>query len=137
MANGKNLKTPSTSEARENGRKGGKASGKARRKKANLKKAFEILLESNVKNEALAKKLEEMGFDGTNEMALAIIITQKALKGDIRAFKEISNIVAKKDRLDIEEQQEKIKLIRKQAESGGEAVNIPIFINDMRELEDE
>lgn len=96
-----------------------------------------MLLESNVSNKELAAQLDAMGYDSTNEMALAIVIMQKALKGDIRAFKEISNIVAKKDTLDLEEQQERIKLIKKQAESSDEAVNIPIFINDMRELEDE
>lgn len=85
----------------------------------------------------MAAQLESMGYEGTNEMALAIVIMQKALKGDIRAFKEISNVVAKKDKLDIEEQEQRIKLIKKQAESNDEITAIPVFINDIKDLEDE
>ena len=137
MSKNKNLIKLTPEQAREAGRKGGIASGKVRRKKADLRKAFEMLLSGETTDEALKKELRDKGYEDSNEMALALVMLKAALDGDVRAFKEISNLVAKKDRLDIEEQQEKIKLIRKQAESGSEAVNIPIFINDMRELEDE
>lgn len=137
MSKNKNLIKLTSEQAREAGRKGGIASGKARRKKADLRKAFEMLLSEEAADEELKKELKAKGYEDSNEMALALVMLKAALEGDVRAFKEISNLVARKDLLDIEEQQEKIKLIRKQAESSSEVAAIPIFVNDMKDLEDE
>lgn len=111
MANEQNLKVPSSKEARENGKKGGVASGKARRKKANLKKAFETILQAEVASPNVKKQLEELGFDSTNEMALAMVMMQKAMKGNVRAFEQISKLTTTdaKDTLDKKEQKERIK----------------------------
>lgn len=111
MANEQNLKVPSSKEARENGKKGGVASGKARRKKANLKKAFETILQAEVASPNVKKQLEELGFDSTNEMALAMVMMQKAMKGNVRAFEQISKLTTTdaKDTLDKKEQRERIK----------------------------
>lgn len=111
MANDQNLKVPSSKEARENGKKGGVASGKARRKKANLKKAFETILQAEVASPNVKKQLEELGFDSTNEMALAMVMMQKAMKGNVRAFEQISKLTTTdaKDTLDRKEQKERIK----------------------------
>lgn len=113
MANEQNLKVPSSKEARENGKKGGVASGKARRKKANLKKAFETILQADVASPNVKKQLEDMGFDTTNEMALAMVIMQKAMKGNVRAFEQISKLTTTdaKDSLDKKEQKERIKAL--------------------------
>lgn len=48
MANKQNLKVPTSSEARRNGKKGGINSGKARREKRDLKKLMEIWMETEV-----------------------------------------------------------------------------------------
>ena len=111
MANDQNLKVPSSKEARENGKKGGVASGKARRKKANLKKAFETILQAEVASPNVKKQLEELGFDSTNEMALAMVMMQKAMKGNVRAFEQISKLTTTdaKDALDKKEQKARIK----------------------------
>lgn len=111
MANVQNLKVPSSKEARENGKKGGVASGKSRRKKANLKKAFETILQAEVASPNVKKQLEELGFDSTNEMALAMVMMQKAMKGNVRAFEQISKLTTTdaKDTLDKKEQKERIK----------------------------
>ena len=117
MANEKNLiknsdRTPS--ELREITTKGGIASGKARRKKAEFKKALEIVLSSKVQNQQLAEMLETMGYDNTNEMAIALMTVQKAMKGDLRAVELIertSNQVAK-DKLDKQEQKERIRALK-------------------------
>lgn len=117
MANEKNLiknseRTPS--ELREITTKGGIASGKARRKKAEFKKALEIVLSSKVQNQQLAEMLESMGYDNTNEMAIALMTVQKAMKGDLRAVELIertSNQVAK-DKLDKQEQKERIRALK-------------------------
>lgn len=114
MANEQNLKVPSSKEARENGKKGGVASGVARRKKANLKKAFEMILQAEVASPNVKKQLEELGFDSTNEMALAMVMMQKAMKGNVRAFEQISKLTTTdaKDSLDKKEQKERIEALK-------------------------
>ena len=114
MANEQNLiknseRTPS--ERRESAKKAGVASGVARRKKANLKKAFETILQAEVASPNVKKQLEELGFDSTNEMALAMVMMQKAMKGNVRAFEQISKLTTTdvKDTLDKKEQKERIK----------------------------
>ena len=111
MANEHNLKVPTSSEARENGRKGGIASAKARKKKADLRKAFEIILKADVAN--ARKQLEDLGFEPTNEMALALVMMKKALEGNVRAFEQISKLTTTdvKDKHDIKEQKARIKAI--------------------------
>ncbi|CEX60368.1 TPA: stress-induced protein [Streptococcus pneumoniae] len=116
MANEQNLipaNKRSKSEARKNGSKGGIASGKARRKKANLKKAFETILQADVASPNVKKQLEDLGFDTTNEMALAMVMMQKAMKGNVRAFEQISKLTTTdaKDSLDKKEQKERIKAL--------------------------
>ena len=117
MANEQNLiknseRTPS--ERRENAKKAGVASGKARRKKANLKKAFETILQADVASPNVKKQLEDMGFDTTNEMALAMVLMQKAMKGNVRAFEQISKLTTTdaKDSLDKREQKERIEALK-------------------------
>lgn len=116
MANEQNLiknseRTPS--ELREITKKGGIASGKARKKKADLKKAFEIILKADVASSNARKQLEDLGFEPTNEMALALVMMKKALEGNVRAFEQISKLTATdaKDKHDITEQKARIKAI--------------------------
>lgn len=114
MANEQNLRVPSSEEARELGRKGGIASGKARRRKADLKRAFNTILKADVANENISKQLEALGFEATNEMALAMVMMQKAMKGNVKAFEQIARLVAidTKDSLDRKEQRERIVSIQ-------------------------
>lgn len=114
MANEQNLRVPSSEEAREIGRKGGIASGKARRRKADLKRAFNTILKADVANENISKQLESLGFEATNEMALAMVMMQKAMKGNVKAFEQIARLVAidTKDSLDRKEQRERITAIQ-------------------------
>ena len=117
MANEQNLipaNKRSKSEARENGKKGGIASGKARRKKADFQKALKLVLSSKVSNENLAVALENLGYEKTNEMAIALNTVQKAVKGDLRAVEliERSTAMMNKDTLDKAEQKERIKALQ-------------------------
>lgn len=114
MANEQNLipaNKRTKDEHREIAKKGGIASGKARRKKANLRKAFETILQAEVSSPNVKKQLEELGFESTNEMALAMVMMQKAMKGNVRAFEQISKLTTTdvKDNLDKAEQKERIK----------------------------
>ncbi|MFR8937890.1 MAG: phage terminase large subunit, partial [Streptococcus sp.] len=117
MANEQNLKPiteRSKKEQREIQRRGGIASGKARRKKADLKKAFNTILKADVANENISKQLEALGFEATNEMALAMVMMQKAMKGNVKSFEQIARLVAidTKDSLDRKEQRERIAAIQ-------------------------
>lgn len=98
MANEHNLipiNQRTKSEAREISRKGGLASGKARRQRADLKRAFETLLSSEVNNEQMRDLLIGLGYEPTNEMALALVVLQKALNGDVKAFSKIQDMIDK------------------------------------------
>ena len=64
MANEKNLRTPTTNEARKIGRKGGKASGKARREKKTIQNILKTLFESKCKDLPQYKKIcTQLGLD--------------------------------------------------------------------------
>ncbi|MCW6682064.1 stress-induced protein [Aerococcaceae bacterium NML160702] len=93
---------------------GGKASGVARRKKADLKKAFETILQADVASETARKQLESMGFEATNEMLLALATFQSAAKGNQRAVENIIRLTNTKDAQDLAEQKERIKAMKMQ-----------------------
>lgn len=99
MANDHNLipiNQRTKSEQREIQKKGGLASGKARRQRADLKRAFEVLLSSEVNNEQMRELLIGLGYEPTNEMALALVVLQKALNGDVKAFSKIQELIDRK-----------------------------------------
>ncbi|MCF2566533.1 hypothetical protein JQM70_08210 [Streptococcus pasteurianus] len=81
------------SEQREIQKKGGLASGKKRRQQADLRRTFQTLLRSEVNNEQMKQLLIQLGYDPTNEMALALVVLQKALNGDMKAFSQIQQIL--------------------------------------------
>lgn len=133
----KNLKPMnqrSKDEARVLGSKGGKASGVARRKKAELKKALNIILTSQVHQPKLAMLLEEMGFENSYEMAIVFSMANKATQGDVRAAEWISKLMDnEKDDLDRKEQRERIKSLKLDNKERAEANKItdaPIQIVD-------
>lgn len=82
--------------------------------KGQLKKAFETILQAEVASPNVKKQLEELGFDSTNEMALAMVMMQKAMKGNVRAFEQISKLTTTdaKDSLDKKEQKERIESLK-------------------------
>ena len=88
MANGKNLRVPTSSEARENGKKGGIASGEARRAKKSLREAMQILMDADL-----------TGKDGksmTGTEAMAAKAFQAALKGDWKAWELVRDTAGQK-----------------------------------------
>lgn len=102
----------SLEEQKELQRKGGKASGIARRKKADLKKAFETLLSLDVTDSKIKKQLEEMGMAGNNEALLAFATFQQAVKGNQKATENIIKLTNTKDKYDIQEQKERIRALK-------------------------
>ena len=99
-------------EARAISSKGGKASGIARRKKADLKKAFETLLSLDVRDGKINKQLEEKGMASNNEALLAFAIFQQAVKVNQKATENIIKLTNTKDKYDIQEQKDCIKVFK-------------------------
>ena len=88
MPNEQNLSVPTSSEARENGKKGGIASGEARRAKKSLREAMQILMEADL-----------TGKDGktmTGTEAMAAKAVQAALKGDWKAWELVRDTAGQK-----------------------------------------
>ena len=113
--------------------KGGINSGKARRKKADLKKAFETLLSLDVTDKNIKKQLEDMGMDGSNEALLAFATFQQAVKGNQKATENIIKRTNTKDKYDIQEQRERIKLLKldnKERTENNKITDAPINIID-------
>lgn len=75
----------SKDEARERGRRGGIASGESRREKANLKKCLELAMEHD------HWTLE--GDRMTKGMAMCISMVDRAIDGDVAAFRAIRDTV--------------------------------------------
>ena len=137
MSNGsKNLRVPTSEQAREYGRRGGIASAKAK-KRADLKKAMQTLLALDVASEKSKEQLEALGVEATNEMLLAFATFQQAVKGNQRAVENVIKLsTVDKDKHDIAEQKERIKALKmknKQLEEndGREAVvETVVFMNE-------
>lgn len=132
----KNLKPMSQrskDEVKKIARKGGINSGKTRRKKADLKKAFETLLALDVTDEKIKKQLEEMGMTGNNEALLAFATFQQAVKGNQKATENIIKLTNTKDKYDIQEQRERIKSLKldnKERTENNKITDAPIQIVD-------
>ena len=88
MANEQNLKVPTSSEARENGRKGGLASAEAKRKRKSLKEELLLMLS-----------------DGDVQKSVTLALVEKAMAGDTKAFEVIRDTIGEKpvDRLIVSE----------------------------------
>ena len=88
MANEQNLRVPTSSEARRNGKKGGIASGEARRAKKSLREAMQVLMDADL-----------TGKDGktiTGTEAMAARAFQAALKGDWKAWELVRDTAGQK-----------------------------------------
>ena len=88
MPNEQNLRVPTSSEARRNGKKGGIASGEARRAKKSLREAMQILMDTDL-----------TGKDGntmTGTEAMAARAFQAALKGDWKAWELVRDTAGQK-----------------------------------------
>lgn len=88
MANNQNLKTPTSRQAREYGRKGGLKRAENEKKRKTLREELITLLETNQYQE---------------KMSLALI--NKALNGDTKAFEVIRDSIGEKqsDKLELEQ----------------------------------
>lgn len=88
MANEQNLRPSEYKLSQEEAKKGGIASGEARRRKRDLRRALEALLEKDFKDNA--------GKSISGAEAIALKQFQKALDGDTRAFETIRDTAGQK-----------------------------------------
>lgn len=79
MANSENLKTPSSSEARKNGKKGGIISGRKRKERKALKEELLLLLSQ-----------------GDTQQKISLGLLNKAMQGDVKAFEVIRDTIGEK-----------------------------------------
>lgn len=104
MANKKNLMPieyvnarKTREERRESASKAGKASGEAKRRRKAMQEQMELLLSLPVKNEKHKSLMEQVGIDTDNmdnQMMLLMSVFNKAMKGDLEAFREIKSVVS-------------------------------------------
>lgn len=86
MAGIENLRTPTTEEARERGKKGGQASAKARRRKKELKQLLELAL----------SQPSEIVEGEDNYTAITAALVNKAIQGDTKAYEVIRDTLGQK-----------------------------------------
>ena len=83
-------------EQREIARMGGKASGRVRRERKAMRETLEIILSQRIPKDAtkLRNELKQYGIkDADYSSVLMATLVQKALKGDLKAFEYIYNIM--------------------------------------------
>ena len=141
MNNG-NLRTPTTAEAREIGKKGGRASVRSRKSQKAMRDAWEVIRTIPIKAGDLID-LEEIqnlaqlhGANITLEQAAVLAITKKAMRGDVDAFKALAKltenstrteeITAKKTALEVEKLRIEVKAYRRAVDT----VDVGVMIID-------
>lgn len=122
MPNAENLipnsqRTPS--ELARMRRNGGIKSGETRRKKANLKKTFEMLAQMKIAPDEMSERLKMMGLDPTGENAIAMAMMLQAMSGDVKAFAQVAKYLGQDEHIkaQIDETKERTKLVKSQREA--------------------
>lgn len=136
--NEKNLVVPSSSEARENGRKGGKKSGEVRRRKAAMKTVMKQLLSLPVQDTDTWNGLSAMGIDPDqmdNQTALLASVLVKGIKtGDFRAMQAISSLIGEDNDAELLKlKKQEMKLKEKRQESGETDGEITTLIEGLKD----
>ncbi len=136
--NDKNLVVPSSSEARENGRKGGKKSGEVRRRKAAMKTVMKQLLSLPVQDTDTRNALSAMGIDPEqmdNQTALLASVLVKGIKtGDFRAMQAIAALTGEDNDAELLKlKKQEIKLKEQRQESGETDGEITALIEGLKD----
>ena len=144
MANEENLKPVRTkSEARERGRNGGIKSGKSRRRTAALRDTMNRLLTMKTEVDGLSDVLRSDGGESTYEEVITMAMIQRAMVGDVKAYKAIMQVVGQTDKSDADLEEQRIRTDRarraRDQEVGNEdnADRIKSFLNAMRPTQEE
>lgn len=122
----------STGELREISSRGGKSSGEVRRRKAALRDTMNRLLTMRAEVEGLSDILRADGGESTYEELISMVMIEKAMKGDVRAYNAIKATVGQTDKseMDLEEQNARIKVMKsKNLLDGEEEMEDDGFLN--------
>ena len=109
MANEQNLIVPTSEMAREYGRKGGEAKARNMRKRKALRDSMNALLEMQPPTKEF-NKLIEAGFEPEeidNSLLITLALFNRAKRGDVKAIKELRNLVGE-DRPDADAEYTKV-----------------------------
>lgn len=97
MANEKNLRVPTSSEARENGKKGGIASGIARREKKTVQKILNDFLSTAAKdNPQVSKLAAKMGLksdDSIKDLFTIVCVLNTLKDGNLSDLERLSKLL--------------------------------------------
>ena len=97
MPNEQNLRVPTSSEARRNGKKGGIASGIARREKKTVQKILGDFLDLDITQnrtlEQLAKKAGISTDGSIKDLVTAVCVLNTLKKGDISELEKIAKLL--------------------------------------------
>ena len=115
MANEQNLRVPTSSEARENGKKGGIASGIARREKKTVQKILGDFLDLGITQnrtlEALARKAG-LSTDGSiKDLVTAVCVLNTLKKGDISELEKIAKLLGEQTEIANTEAQKQVAFL--------------------------
>ena len=92
-----NLRTPTSEEAREIGRKGGLKSAESRRAHKLFRDILRDIMVTDLSDEDEARKaLETLGLQPTMENALMLAASQKAKQGDVEALRFLRDTLGEK-----------------------------------------
>lgn len=145
MANEENLKPVRTkSEARERGRNGGIKSGESRRRIASLRDTMNRLLTMKAEVDGLSDLLRSDGGDSTYEEIITMSMIQRAMIGDVNAYKAIMQVVGQTDKSDADLEEQRIRTDRARrardqeiGDTDNQNENIDSFLKAMRPTEKE
>ena len=115
MANEQNLRVPTSSEARRNGKKGGIASGIARREKKTVQKILGDFLDLGITQnrtlEALARKAG-LSTDGSiKDLVTAVCVLNTLKKGDISELEKIAKLLGEQTEIADTEAQKQVAFL--------------------------
>lgn len=147
MANNENLipfSKRTESELREFTRKGGKKSGETRRRKANFRRALNLLLTTEIDSEKWTPLLETLGLESTLETAMLMGQIKAAMDGDSRAARFVAEYAGQSAKTEADEKEQEIRTERAKRARDAEIVdddakeeNIDDFLKAMRPTQEE
>lgn len=126
MSNGLENLIPLNRRTKEEQRKiqsqGGKASGESRRRKADFRKALNMLLTAEIDHPDWTPFLNSIGVDSTLEAAVNAAMVKEALMGNVKAYEAIAKYSGQSDKPDEDirnrDADTELKQARKQAVTG-------------------
>lgn len=122
MANNENLNghgfhERTAREQREIAIAGGKASGEARRRKAAMRDTMNRLLTMKVEVEGLSDILRADGGESTYEEIITMAMIEKAMRGDVKAFMAIKDVLGQTSKSETDLEEQKIRMEQLKADT--------------------